>query len=55
MLHGTADVNIPFIKSVWLLDEAMKKKRGDLPTFMMYPGEFHYFTGSASSPTHGIA
>jgi dipeptidyl aminopeptidase/acylaminoacyl peptidase len=44
VLHGTADVNVPFIESVWLLDEALKKKRGDLVTFMMYPGEFHYFT-----------
>jgi len=44
VLHGTADVNVPFIESVWLLDEALKKKKGDLLTFMMYPGEFHYFT-----------
>lgn len=44
VLHGTADVNVPFIESVWLLDEALKKNKGDLLTFMMYPGEFHYFT-----------
>jgi len=44
VLHGTADVNVPFIESVWLLDEALRKKKGDLLTFMMYPGEFHYFT-----------
>ena len=44
VLHGTADVNVPFIESVWLLDETLKKKKGDLLTFMMYPGEFHYFT-----------
>jgi dipeptidyl aminopeptidase/acylaminoacyl peptidase len=44
ILHGTADVNVPFIESVWLLDEALKKQKGDLLTFMMYPGEFHYFT-----------
>jgi dipeptidyl aminopeptidase/acylaminoacyl peptidase len=43
-LHGTADVNVPFLESVWLLDEALKKNKGDLLTFMMYPGEFHYFT-----------
>ena len=44
VLHGTADVNVPFIESVWLIDEALKKHKGDLLTFMMYPGEFHYFT-----------
>ena len=44
VLHGTADVNVPFIESVWLVDEALKKNKGDLLTFMMYPGEFHYFT-----------
>jgi dipeptidyl aminopeptidase/acylaminoacyl peptidase len=44
VLHGTADVNVPFLESVWLIDEALKKHKGDLLTFMMYPGEFHYFT-----------
>jgi dipeptidyl aminopeptidase/acylaminoacyl peptidase len=44
VLHGTADVNVPFIESVWLIDQALKKNKGDLVTFMMYPGEFHYFT-----------
>jgi dipeptidyl aminopeptidase/acylaminoacyl peptidase len=44
VLHGTADVNVPFLESVWLLDEALKKQKGDLVQFMMYPGEFHYFT-----------
>ena len=44
VLHGTADVNVPFLESVWLMDEALKKHKGDLLTFMMYPGEFHYFT-----------
>jgi hypothetical protein len=29
---------------VWLLDEALKKNKDSLLTFMMYPGEFHYFT-----------
>jgi dipeptidyl aminopeptidase/acylaminoacyl peptidase len=43
ILHGTADVNVPFIESVRLLDEALKAKKGDLIIFMMYPGEFHYF------------
>ena len=44
VLHGTADVNVPFIESVRLIDEALKKKKGDLISFMMYPGEFHYFS-----------
>ncbi len=44
ILHGTADVNVPYLHSVKLLDEAMKKGKGDLVTFMAYPGEFHYFT-----------
>lgn len=44
VLHGTADVNVPFIESVWLIDEALKHDKGNLLTFMMYPGEFHYFT-----------
>jgi dipeptidyl aminopeptidase/acylaminoacyl peptidase len=44
VLHGTADVNVPFLESVWLVDEALKKGKGDLLSFMIYPGEFHYFT-----------
>lgn len=44
ILHGTADVNVPFIESVRLIDEALKKQKGDLISFMMYPGEFHYFS-----------
>jgi dipeptidyl aminopeptidase/acylaminoacyl peptidase len=44
VLHGTADVNVPFLESVWLMDEALKKKKGDLVSFMIYPGEFHYFS-----------
>ena len=44
VLHGTADVNVPFLESVWLIDEALKQGKGDLITFMMYPGEFHYFS-----------
>ena len=43
VLHGTADVNVPFLESVWLMDEALKKDKGDLVEFMVYPGEFHYF------------
>ena len=44
VLHGTADVNVPFLESVWLIDEALKKHKGDLVSFMIYPGEFHYFS-----------
>jgi dipeptidyl aminopeptidase/acylaminoacyl peptidase len=44
ILHGTADVNVPYLHSVRLIDELMKKGKGDLVTFMTYPGEFHYFT-----------
>jgi dipeptidyl aminopeptidase/acylaminoacyl peptidase len=44
VLHGTADVNVPYLESVWLIDEALKRGKGDLVSFMMYPGEFHYFT-----------
>jgi dipeptidyl aminopeptidase/acylaminoacyl peptidase len=44
VLHGTSDVNVPYLESVWLIDEALKKGKGDLVSFMMYPGEFHYFT-----------
>jgi dipeptidyl aminopeptidase/acylaminoacyl peptidase len=44
VLHGTADVNVPFLESVWLIDEALKKGKGPLVSFMIYPGEFHYFT-----------
>jgi dipeptidyl aminopeptidase/acylaminoacyl peptidase len=44
VLHGTADVNVPFLESVWLIDEALKKNKGPLVDFMIYPGEFHYFS-----------
>jgi dipeptidyl aminopeptidase/acylaminoacyl peptidase len=44
ILHGTADVNVPFLESVRLVDEALKKGKGDLIIFRMYPGEFHYFS-----------
>jgi dipeptidyl aminopeptidase/acylaminoacyl peptidase len=44
ILHGTADVNVPYLQSVKLVDELMKKGKGSLTQFMMYPGEFHYFT-----------
>jgi dipeptidyl aminopeptidase/acylaminoacyl peptidase len=44
VLHGTADVNVPYLHSVRLIDEALKKGKGPLVEFMTYPGEFHYFT-----------
>jgi dipeptidyl aminopeptidase/acylaminoacyl peptidase len=44
VLHGTSDVNVPFLQSVWLMDEVLKKHKGDLVQFMIYPGEFHYFS-----------
>jgi dipeptidyl aminopeptidase/acylaminoacyl peptidase len=44
VLHGTSDVNVPYLESVWLIDEALKKGKGHLLSYMMYPGEFHYFT-----------
>jgi dipeptidyl aminopeptidase/acylaminoacyl peptidase len=44
ILHGTADVNVPYLHSVRLIDEALAKGKGGLIDFMVYPGEFHYFT-----------
>jgi dipeptidyl aminopeptidase/acylaminoacyl peptidase len=44
VLHGTSDVNVPYLESVWLIDEALRKGKGELVSYMMYPGEFHYFT-----------
>ena len=44
VLHGTADVNVPYLHSVRLIDEALAKGKGGLLEFMVYPGEFHYFT-----------
>jgi len=44
ILHGTADVNVPYLHSVRLTDELLKKGKGHLFEFMTYPGEFHYFT-----------
>jgi dipeptidyl aminopeptidase/acylaminoacyl peptidase len=44
ILHGTSDVNVPYLHSVRLIDELLKKGKGDLISFMTYPGEFHYFT-----------
>ena len=44
VLHGTADVNVPYLHSVRLIDELLKHGKGELVEFMTYPGEFHYFT-----------
>jgi dipeptidyl aminopeptidase/acylaminoacyl peptidase len=44
ILHGTSDVNVPYLQSVRLIDELLKKGKGPLVQFMTYPGEFHYFT-----------
>jgi dipeptidyl aminopeptidase/acylaminoacyl peptidase len=44
ILHGTSDVNVPFLESVRLIDQIMKEKKGNLVSFMVYPGEFHYFS-----------
>jgi dipeptidyl aminopeptidase/acylaminoacyl peptidase len=41
VLHGTADVNVPYLESVRLIDTALKLDKH--VEFMMYPGEFHYF------------
>ena len=44
ILHGTSDVNVPYLHSVRLADELLKKGKGALFDFVTYPGEFHYFT-----------
>ncbi|MBV9879328.1 MAG: S9 family peptidase, partial [Gemmatirosa sp.] len=46
ILHGTADVNVPFIHSALLIDHLLKAGKGSLVTFMAYPGELHYFDRS---------
>jgi len=46
VLGGTADVNVPFVETALLIDHLLKAGKGDLTTFMMYPGEFHYFDRS---------
>jgi dipeptidyl aminopeptidase/acylaminoacyl peptidase len=46
ILHGTADVNVPFIHSVLLMDHLLKAGKSDLVDFMVYPGEYHYFDRS---------
>ena len=41
IMHGTADVNVPFLESLRLLDVALKA--GKDVDFVVYPGEYHYF------------
>jgi dipeptidyl aminopeptidase/acylaminoacyl peptidase len=41
ILHGTADVNVPYLESLRLTDTLLKL--GKPFDFMTYPGEFHYF------------
>lgn len=43
ILAGTADVNVPFIETVALVDRLLQLGKGPLFSFRMYPGEFHYF------------
>lgn len=41
VMHGTADVNVPFLESLRLVDVALKA--GKDVDFVVYPGEYHYF------------
>jgi dipeptidyl aminopeptidase/acylaminoacyl peptidase len=41
VLHGTSDVNVPFLESVRLIDQMTKLNKP--VEFVMYPGEYHYF------------
>ncbi len=41
VMHGTADVNVPFLESVRLVDAVLKA--GKDVEFVVYPGEYHYF------------
>jgi len=41
VLHGTADVNVPFLESLKLVDELTKNRKEF--DFVVYPGELHYF------------
>ena len=41
VLHGTSDVNVPFLESVRLVDQMTKLNKP--VEFVMYPGEYHYF------------
>jgi dipeptidyl aminopeptidase/acylaminoacyl peptidase len=41
VLHGTSDVNVPYVESVRLIDRLLETHKEF--EFMVYPGEFHYF------------
>ena len=41
VLHGTADVNVPYVESVRLIDRLLQTRKD--VEFMVYPGELHYF------------
>jgi dipeptidyl aminopeptidase/acylaminoacyl peptidase len=41
VMHGTADVNVPFLESLRLVDVALRA--GKPVDFVVYPGEYHYF------------
>lgn len=43
ILAGTADVNVPFLHSLRMVDQLLKAGKGNLLSLMIYPGEFHYF------------
>ncbi len=42
ILHGTADVNVPYFESLNLVDRLLREGNADFD-FVTYPGEFHYF------------
>jgi len=42
ILHGTADVNVPYFESLNLVDLLLREANPDFD-FVTYPGEFHYF------------
>ena len=41
VMHGTADVNVPFLESLRLVDATLRA--GKDVDFVVYPGEYHYF------------
>ena len=41
ILHGTADVNVPYLESVRLIDEVLRQKKGR-------PGDLHDVPGRVS-------
>ena len=53
ILHGTSDVNVPYLQSVRLIDELLKKGKGPLVQFMTYPGNSTTSLESTCSATRG--